>query len=111
MNQQNKNHWETVYNTKNPNEVSWTQDVPKTSLDFIHSFGLKKTAKIIDIGGGDSNLVDYLLDEGFVNITVLDISEKALEKSKKRLGTKATKVNLNLKQLMMFGMTGRPFTF
>jgi cyclopropane fatty-acyl-phospholipid synthase-like methyltransferase len=93
MNQQNKNHWETVYNTKNPNEVSWTQDVPKTSLDFIHSFGLKKTAKIIDIGGGDSNLVDYLLDEGFVNITVLDISEKALEKSKKRLGTKATKVN------------------
>ena len=93
MNQQNKNHWETVYNTKNPNEVSWTQDVPKTSLDFIHSFGLKKTAKIIDIGGGDSNLVDYLLDEGFVNITVLDISEKALEKSKKRLGAKATKVN------------------
>lgn len=88
-----KNHWETVYETKNPDQVSWTQEIPKTSLDFIHSFGLSKTAKIIDIGGGDSKLVDYLLDEGFENITVLDISAKALEKSQLRLGDKATKVN------------------
>ena len=88
-----KNHWETVYETKSPDQVSWTQETPKTSLDFIHSFKLKKTAKIIDIGGGDSKLVDYLLDEGFENITVLDISAKALEKAQKRLGDKATKVN------------------
>ncbi len=88
-----KNHWETVYKTKNPDEVSWTQENPKTSLDFIGSFGLEKTAKIIDIGGGDSKLVDYLLDEGYENISVLDISEKALEKSKERLGKKANKVN------------------
>lgn len=87
-----KNHWETVYNTKSPNEVSWTQDVPQTSLDFIHSFNLPKTARIIDIGGGDSKLVDFLLQEGFENITVLDISEKALERAKERLGTKASKV-------------------
>jgi|TARA_B110000967_G_scaffold5746_1_gene5740 2-polyprenyl-3-methyl-5-hydroxy-6-metoxy-1,4-benzoquinol methylase len=88
-----KKHWETVYETKNPDQVSWTQEIPKTSLDFIHSFGLKKTAKIIDIGGGDSKFVDYLLDEGFENITVLDISSKSLEKAKKRLGEKANKVN------------------
>lgn len=93
MDMQNKKHWETVYKTKNPEQVSWTQEIPKTSLDFIHSFGLTKTAKIIDIGGGDSKLVDYLLDEGYENITVLDISAKALEKSQKRLGDKATKVN------------------
>lgn len=93
MGSDRKNHWETIYETNNPDQVSWTQEVPKTSLDFIHSFGLKKTAKIIDIGGGDSNFVDHLLDEGFENITVLDISAKALEKSKKRLGHKATKVN------------------
>lgn len=68
-----QNHWDTVYETKNPDQVSWTQEIPKTSLDFIHSFGLTKSAKIIDIGGGDSKLVDYLLDEGFQNITVLDI--------------------------------------
>jgi cyclopropane fatty-acyl-phospholipid synthase-like methyltransferase len=87
-----KAHWEKVYQTKDPDEVSWTQEIPQTSLDFIHSLGLKKSAKIIDIGGGDSKLVDYLLEEGFEDITVLDISAKALEKSQKRLGDKASKV-------------------
>lgn len=88
-----KDHWEVVYATKNPEEVSWTQEIPKTSIDFISSFGVTKAARIIDIGGGDSRLVDYLLDIGFENITVLDISEKALEKAKNRLGNKANKVN------------------
>ena len=97
-----KKHWETVYETKNPDQVSWTQEIPKTSLDFIHSFGLKKTAKIIDIGGGDSKFVDYLLDEGFENITVLDISFKSLEKAKKRLGEKAKKVNWIVSDILEF---------
>jgi SAM-dependent methyltransferase len=88
-----KNHWETVYETKNPNEVSWTQEIPKTSLDFIKSFDLTKKSKIIDIGGGDSKLVDFLIEEGFENITVLDISAKAIEKAKTRLGVNAEKVN------------------
>lgn len=86
-------YWDKIYSNKGPNEVSWTQEVPKTSLDFIHSFGLPKTARIIDVGGGDSKLVDYLLAEGFENITVLDISAKALDKAKKRLGNKAQKIN------------------
>lgn len=93
MNLDRKKHWETVYETKNPDQVSWTQESPKTSLEFIHSFGLKKTSKIIDVGGGDSKLVDYLLDEGFENVTVLDISAESLEKAKDRLGEKANKVN------------------
>ncbi|RZJ33924.1 MAG: class I SAM-dependent methyltransferase [Flavobacterium sp.] len=93
MSSENKKHWETVYETKSPDQVSWTQKVPHTSLDFIHSFGLDKSAKIIDIGGGDSNLVDYLIELGYENITVLDISAKALEKAKSRLGKKAEKVN------------------
>lgn len=88
-----KGHWEKVYSTKQSHEVSWTQELPKTSLDFVHSFNLPKTASIIDIGGGDSKLVDYLLAEGFENISVLDISEKALERTKQRLGEKAAKVN------------------
>ena len=91
-----KNHWETVYNTKNPDEVSWTQEVPQTSLDFLHSFELGKTAKIIDVGGGDSKLVDFLLTEGFEDITVLDISGRAIERAKARLGEKAQKVNKDL---------------
>lgn len=88
-----KKHWESVYETKNPDQVSWTQETPKTSLEFIHSFGLNKNAKIIDVGGGDSKLVDHLLEEGFNSITVLDTSERAIAKAKNRLGKKANKVN------------------
>lgn len=88
-----KDHWDTVYETKSPNQVSWTQEIPQTSIEFIDSFGLAKTAKIIDVGGGDSKLVDYLLDRGFENVTVLDISANALEKAKKRLGKRADNVN------------------
>lgn len=87
-----KNHWETVYETKQPNEVSWTQENPKISLDFIRQTNLGKSAKIIDIGGGDSKLVDFLLEDGYENITVLDISANALERAKSRLGKKAEKV-------------------
>ena len=93
MEENRKNHWETVYENKNPNEVSWTQEIPKTSLNFINSFNLSKKSKIIDIGGGDSKLVDFLIEEGYENITVLDISAKAIEKAKLRLGKKAEKVN------------------
>lgn len=93
MQNDKKEHWETVYGTKEPHEVSWTQIHPKTSLDFIKQTNLSKSAKIIDIGGGDSKLVDFLLEEGYQNITVLDISEKALERAQKRLGQKADQVN------------------
>src|SRR6476620_6559782 len=87
-----KEHWEKVYLTKLPKEVSWTQEFPKTSLELIHSFDLPKTAKIIDVGGGDSKLVDHLLDQGFNDITVLDISANAIERAKKRLGNKSQNV-------------------
>jgi trans-aconitate methyltransferase len=87
-----KQHWDTIYQTKQPEQVSWTEDIPKTSLDFIHSFHLPKNAGIIDIGGGESKLVDYLLEEGYENITVLDISQKALDRVKERLGEKANRI-------------------
>lgn len=88
-----KQHWDLVYENKTPDQVSWTQDKPEISLKLIRDAGLSKTSKIIDIGGGDSKLVDYLLDEGYKNITVLDISEKSLNKARKRLGNKASYVN------------------
>lgn len=100
-----KNHWNTVYETKSPEQVSWTQKIPNTSLEFISSFGVTKDAKIIDIGGGDSRLVDYLVNKGFQNITVLDISEKALEKAKKRLGDNAQKVNWIVSDITEFEPT------
>jgi len=87
-----KEHWEKVYRTKGPHEVSWTQGIPKTSLEFIHQCNLAKSAYILDIGSGDSTLVDHLLDEGYYNIYLLDISKEALGKTRIRLGDKAEKV-------------------
>ncbi len=97
-----KKHWETVYNTKMPHQVSWTQDIPTTSLLLIQSLNLTKDAHIIDVGGGDSKLVDFLLQSGFKNITVLDISEKALERAQSRLGDDAKKVNWIVSDITTF---------
>ena len=87
-----KNHWENIYHTKELNTVSWYQPVPQTSIDLILESNLPKNAKIIDIGGGDSFLVGHLLKLGFSDVTVLDISSKAIEKAKVRLGENASKV-------------------
>lgn len=91
MNQ--KEHWENVFSTKAENEVSWYQKIPITSLTLIEKLNLPKDAKIIDIGGGDSYLIDTLLENGFTNLYLLDISANAIEKAKKRLGDNASKVN------------------
>ena len=88
-----KQHWEKIYNTKQLNEVSWYQPTPSTSLKFVKELQIPPSANIIDIGGGDSFLVDHLLEMGFEKITVLDISEAAIERAKTRLGDKAKKVN------------------
>jgi ubiquinone/menaquinone biosynthesis C-methylase UbiE len=87
-----KEHWENIYSTKQLNEVSWYQPTPTTSLNLIEELNIPKTASIIDIGGGDSFLVDNLLKLGYENITVLDISIKAIERAKKRLGKQSENV-------------------
>jgi ubiquinone/menaquinone biosynthesis C-methylase UbiE len=92
MNFNAKSHWEDIYKRKMPNEVSWTQEIPQTSIDFIKSFDLPKNAEIIDVGGGESKFIDYLLSKGYENITVLDISKNAIEKAKKRIGVNSDKV-------------------
>ncbi len=88
-----KEHWEDVWTRKKSNQVSWYQEYPKTSIDLILSTNPSKDARFIDVGGGDSNLVEKLLDLGFKNTAVLDISAKALEKAKERLGKRAEVVN------------------
>ena len=93
MNNSVQQHWDKVYNTKAEEEVSWFQPYPKTSMEFVELFNLPLTANIIDIGGGDSHFVDVLLDKGYQNIWVLDISANAIERAKKRLGEKASKVH------------------
>ena len=88
-----KTHWENIYRNKGTEDQTWYQKTPAVSLSFLKKINLPKTARIIDIGGGDSTLVDHLLKEGFKNISVLDISQKAISKTKNRLGSKATMVN------------------
>lgn len=87
-----KKHWENIYQTKKIEDVSWFQPTPETSLDFFKQFNVPTTAKVIDIGGGDSFLVDYLLDIGYQDISVLDISVAAIDRAKQRLGDKARNV-------------------
>ena len=102
MNAEIKKHWEKIYLTKQPNEVSWTEEKPSVSLDLIHSFNLSKSAKIIDIGGGDSKLVDYLLAEGYSDLSVLDISEAAIDRAKKRLGNRAKQITWIVQDVLDF---------
>mgnify|MGYP000858665700 CR=1 FL=1 len=101
----NKEHWEKIYTTKTPQEVSWTQETPTTSLDLIAKYNLPKDAKIIDIGGGDSLLADHLIALGYANITVLDISEAAIERAKTRLGEKANNVTWIVQDITEFTPT------
>ncbi len=95
-------HWDNIYNTKAEEEVSWFQPYPKTSMEFLELFNLPLDANIIDIGGGDSHFVDALLEKGYQNIWVLDISANAIERTKKRLGEKASKVHWIVSDVIEF---------
>ena len=84
-----KAHWENIYSTKPLDQVSWYQTISTTSLSFFEKLHISKDAHIIDVSSGSGFLVDNLLVQGYQQITVLDISEKALENIQKRLGKQA----------------------
>jgi SAM-dependent methyltransferase len=79
-------HWQNVYATKAESDVSWFQENPAPSLDLIAATGISSDAAMIDVGGGASRLVDHLLERGFRQLSILDMSANALEQAKKRLG-------------------------
>jgi len=87
-----KAHWETVYTTKGENEVSWFQESPEASLELIDLAHPTPASTIVDIGGGASRLVDSLIARGLNHVTVLDLSEAALEAAKARLGERVSRV-------------------
>ena len=103
-----QNFWDKVYLEKAEKEVSWFQEHPVKSLELIRELNLEKDAPILDIGGGDSRLVDYLLAEGYSDITVLDISEVSLQKLKVRLGNVGSKVKYLVSDVTTF-KTARSF--
>jgi len=84
--QNQKEHWEKVYQTKQPDTVSWFQEHAALSLDIIRSIGASPASRIIDVGGGASTLVDGLLQQGCQHVSVLDLSANALDLARKRLG-------------------------
>ena len=85
-------HWENIYSKKAPDAVSWYRPHLETSLDLINRAAPEPSASIIDVGGGESTLVDDLLVRGYQNITVLDISQTAIEVTKARLGAGSERV-------------------
>lgn len=87
-----KTHWENIYTVKKPDEVSWYRAHLDHSLEMILQTGVKKDGAIIDVGGGSSTLVDDLLEAGFSNLSVLDISGNAIKTSKTRLGERSLEV-------------------
>lgn len=96
MNETLEQLWNKVYNTKAEDEVSWFQPYPKTSMELVQLFNLPINANIIDIGGGDSHFVDALLDKGYKNICVLEISANAIEgQSKAKVRCKGFKRTLD----------------
>lgn len=102
MKQGKKQHWEHIYATKNQDELSWYQAFPHTSVRLIEASGVAKDAPIIDIGGGDSLLVDALLERGYTQLYVLDISAHAIERAKQRLGHQAQQVHWIVDDVVTF---------
>jgi ubiquinone/menaquinone biosynthesis C-methylase UbiE len=82
-------YWDDIYKKKDEMHQSWFQEKPEKSLEMIDELALPKSSKIVDIGGGESRLVDFLLERGFKNISILDISQESLDTAKHRLGVKS----------------------
>lgn len=97
-----KTHWENVFATKAENEMSWFQPDPKTSIHLFTQLQLPLDANIIDIGAGDSHLIDAFIERGYKNIYALDISENALNRAKQRLGDKGKFVHWIVSDILEF---------
>ena len=100
--QTRETHWQSVYGRQPADEVSWYQLHPDTSLSLIQSCKLEKNAALIDVGAGASVLADHLLDEGYLDVTVLDIAKAALDQSRQRLGARANQVRWQVADVTEF---------
>ncbi len=97
-----KEHWEKIYQHKEFAQTSWYQEMPTTSIEFLESAKLPRSAKIIDVGGGESQFVNYLLAEGYQDITVLDISQNAIDKKQQELGEAAHQIRWIVSDIIDF---------
>ena len=88
-----KDHWERVYQKQAPTEVGWYQAYPETSLKLINNTAVGHNSRIIDVGGGTSKLSEHLLDQGYKELTVLDISNNSIKKARLQLGEKSSRID------------------
>lgn len=102
-----KEHWDKIYTEKNFEEVSWYQKEPITSIALISKYSVDTDARIIDVGAGDSYLATNLLKDGFSDITVVDISEAAINRSKSRMAADADKITLVTADITAFSSKQR----
>jgi trans-aconitate methyltransferase len=98
----NQEHWNKIYGSLNFDQMSWYQQDPARSIELLDKLSLPRDARIIDIGGGESYLPEALLALGYTNITVLDISDVAIEKAKKRLGNAAWTITWIVSDILEF---------
>jgi SAM-dependent methyltransferase len=87
-----KEHWNEIYETKGADDVSWFQRSPSISLSLIQASGVEPSTGVIDVGGGASALAEHLLEAGYFNLAVLDISAAALTHARERMGANAAKI-------------------
>lgn len=102
MNRDWKAHWEGVYRDRQFTDVSWYQELPERSLALIQASGVGQDQAIIDVGGGASTLVDHLVESGYGDVTVVDISANGLAQAQARFGVQAGKVNWIVSNVIEF---------
>ena len=102
MNSDLKSHWENIYSLKKEDGVSWFQEHPKTSIDLIEKYSIDKSISIIDIGSGRSKILKNLIENGYDDLTYLDISQEACSKSKISLGNKQDLVQWHVENVLDF---------
>lgn len=102
MTTKRQDHWQSVYASKSHTEVSWYEDNPARSLEFIAASGVAKDRPIVDVGGGASTLADHLLDRGYTQLTVLDLAAAALQQAQERLGARADRVQWLVDDVVSF---------
>lgn len=97
-----RQHWEKVWRGADETGKSWFQETPRISIELIERLGISPARPLIDIGGGASRLVDHLLEKGYLDLTVLDLSAAALENSRRRLGKSADAVTWIVSDVTVF---------
>ena len=102
MNSDLKSHWENIYSSKKEDDVSWFQEHPKTSIDLIEKYSIDKSISIIDIGSGRSKILKNLIENGYDDLTYLDISQEACSKSKISLRNKQDLVEWHVVNVLDF---------